>query len=322
MSLEDKAIFINSINDLTICVSLASSLELAGWPKPGNVHRTANFETTRFEHFLTGIAAIQPNFRDFCKKTYRYSVNIGEDYSFVKLGNFFKEAASELMKWQKGGNVLFGHLLILAPLAAAGAICLKAGKQKFKHFAFNVKKIIDDSTVYDTVNLYEAIKICKVGGLGKIEKYDVNDGDSIKKIKSDKITLKNIFEFSKEYDTISLEYATGFKIVLNEGLPFYLNEFNRTKDINATTVNTFLKILSEHPDTLIARKSGMDEALSVSDKALEIVRNGGISTERGLELTKKLDVELQSKKGKANPGTTADLIAGVIFCALLLGLRF
>ncbi|MCK4382115.1 MAG: triphosphoribosyl-dephospho-CoA synthase, partial [Candidatus Lokiarchaeota archaeon] len=46
------------------CVNLSSLLELSGWPKPGNVHRTRNFEDTRFEHFLAGITAIQPNFRE------------------------------------------------------------------------------------------------------------------------------------------------------------------------------------------------------------------------------------------------------------------
>ena len=49
---------------------------------------------------------------------------------------------------------------------------------------------------------------------------------------------------------------------------------------------------------------------------------GGISSERGLKLTKNLDKELQEKKGKLNPGTTADLVSGVIFCALIFGLKF
>ena len=36
----------------------------------------------------------------------------------------------------------------------------------------------------------------------------------------------------------------------------------------------------------------------------------------------ELDDFLHSKKGKMNPGTTADLIAGVILCVLIFGLRF
>ena len=56
--------------------------------------------------------------------------------------------------------------------------------------------------------------------------------------------------------------------------------------------------------------------------ARDILEYGGISSEKGLKLTIELDNTLQQKKGKLNPGTTADLISGVIFCALLFGLRF
>jgi triphosphoribosyl-dephospho-CoA synthetase len=45
-------------------------------------------------------------------------------------------------------------------------------------------------------------------------------------------------------------------------------------------------------------------------------------TEEGKRLLNDLDKQLQEKDGKLNPGTTADLIAGVIFMALLFGLRF
>ncbi|MFX1426526.1 MAG: triphosphoribosyl-dephospho-CoA synthase, partial [Promethearchaeota archaeon] len=76
-----------------------------------------------------------------------------------------------------------------------------------------------------------------------------------------------------------------------------------------------------HPDTLIIRKSGFEPANDISVSVLKIVKKGGISTPIGLELTIELDRKLQEQKGKMNPGTTADLIAGVIFCALVFGLR-
>lgn len=323
MSLDKKLeLSINSIDDLMRCVNLASLLELSGWPKPGNVHRTRNYKDTRFEHFLAGISAIQPNFKKFCNNVYNDSEKIDENYSYVKLGLFFREAAKKMMKWQKGGNVLLGHILILAPLVAAAAICLKFNIEKFENFTSNIKKVIDDSTVEDTINLYEAIKICNPGGLGRIEQYDIHSIDSIGNIKKDNINLKKIFELSKDYDLISSEYSSGFAIILNKGLPFYFDTFNQTNDINKATVNTFLKILSEYPDTLIIRKSGISDAQNISQKADRILKKGGISTNAGLKLIKKLDNILYEKNGKLNPGTTADIIAGIIFCSLLFGLRF
>ena len=322
MSFENTPLSIKKIDDLIRILSLASLLEVSGWPKPGNVHRTYNYKDTRFEHFLAGTLAIQPSLKDLCERSFKYSLNVGEDYSFVRLGYFFREAAKEMMEWQRGGNVLLGHILILGPLAAAASICLKSKKTLFKHFAYNVIKTINDGTIKDTINMYEAIRISNPGGLGKVDKYDVNDKSFLKQIKSDKMTLKKIFVHSKEQDLISNEYASGFNIILNEGLPYFLSIFNRTKDINIATVNTFLKTLAEHPDTLIIRKSGKDSALYLSNRAMEIVEKGGISTREGFQLTLELDKELRERIEKMNPGTTADIIAGVIFCALLFGVRF
>ncbi|MFX1410273.1 MAG: triphosphoribosyl-dephospho-CoA synthase [Promethearchaeota archaeon] len=324
MSLKDITLnfSVKSIDDLLRCINLASLLEIAGWPKPGNISRTKDFDYTRFEHLLAGIAAIQPNFRKFCEKIFASSIPKIQDFSYVGLGNFFKEAAKDMVTWQKGGNVLLGHILILAPLAAATTLCLKFAKYDFNDFKYYLNETINDSTVNDTKNLYEAIRISKPGGLGKIEKYDIYDDNSIKEIQKDKITLKEIFELSKGYDLISLEYSTGFNITLNEGLPYFFDIFNQYNDINIATVNTFLKILSSHPDTLIIRKSGKEAAVNVSNLASNILKIGGISSKEGHSLTIKLDDELQEKGGRLNPGTTADLIAGILFCAIVFGLRF
>ncbi|GAG56230.1 unnamed protein product, partial [marine sediment metagenome] len=40
------------------------------------------------------------------------------------------------------------------------------------------------------------------------------------------------------------------------------------------------------------------------------------------EMIKKFDIFLQSKKGKFNPGTSADLLTGVIFISLIFGIKF
>ena len=314
-------ISIKSVKDLTRCLSLASLLEVAGWPKPGNVHRTKDFENTKFEHFLAGIAAIQPIFVDFCEKVFQLPYKNQVDYEKIELGQFFKDAAEEMMKWQSGGNVLLGHILILAPLAATTAICLKSKEHSFSDWNNNLGMVLENSTVNDTVKLYEAIKLCNPGGLGTVEKYDLNNENSIKEIIRDNIKLKKIFELSKERDLISLEYANNFNIILNEGFPYFLKIYNQYGNINCATVNTYLKLLSLHPDTLVIRKSGSDFAAEISKKASYILERGGISTDQGLKLAFQLDNELQEKKGKLNPGTTADLISGIIFCALVFGLR-
>jgi triphosphoribosyl-dephospho-CoA synthase len=319
---EYTTLVVKSIEDVVRCTTLSSLLEIAGWPKPGNVHRTRDFKDTRFEHFLAAVAAIQPNFFRFCERIKKDSRIQKKNLSYIQLGQFFKNAAKKMMEWQKGGNVILGHLLILAPLVAASIICLQENSLNIKDFKKVLNNIIKDTTVKDTIDLYEAINICNPGGLGKVERYDLTNENAIEEIQNDKITLQEIFNISQTYDLISSEYSTGYDIILNEGLPYYINVFNQTHDINTSTVHTFLYILSNHPDTLIIRKSGINKAREISQNASKILKIGGLTTKRGEKLLMEMDSALQNQEGKLNPGTTADLIAGIIFCALIFGLKF
>ena len=319
--MSQKHFAVKNLQDLIRCITLSSLLELAGWPKIGNVHRTKNFVQTTFEHFLAGIAAIQPNFISLCKRINEKVQSKDDNLNVVQLGLFYKQSAMDMMDWQSGGNVLLGHILILAPLFSAAVICIKFGIKGLAEFKLMVNRVIEDATVEDTINLYKAMRICKPGGLGTIDKYDIFNQDAFEQLRDDKITLKKIFQLSMDYDLISREYATGFSITFDKGVPYLFNTFIHTNNINETVVNTFLYILSEYPDTLIVRKIGKKNAQDVSNLALKILKQKGITSKKGLRLTLKYDKKIQKKNGLLNPGTTADILAGVIFCALIFGLK-
>ena len=313
---------IQSLSDLFRCITLSSLLEISGWPKPGNVHRTKDFLDTRFEHFIAGAVAIQPVFYEFCKEIYFIEPKRSSSYEFVKLGDFFYKASESMMKWQYGGNVILGHILILAPLVAAATICIKEDKTLYTDFKYFLNRIIDGATVNDTILLFKAINLCNPGGLGNRVKYDINAKESIDELRSDGITLKKIFEMSKGYDLISQEYSTGFTITLEIGLPYFTRTFREFNDINIATVNTYLKLLSKYEDTLIIRKSGIDAAKKVKKYATDIMLLNGISTKKGIKKVREFDKYLQKERGKLNPGTTADILTGILFCSLIFGLKF
>jgi len=190
MAIPNKTRFsISTLQDILRCINLASLLEVSGWPKPGNVHRTKNFTDTRFEHFLASIAAIQTNFQEFCQRISEEYNDQGQNFKFIRLGKFFLHASKAMMKWQEGGNVLLGHILILAPLAAAITISFKQRGLSMENFKENLNRIIGEATVKDTIHLYKAIRICNPGGLGKIDKYDITDKNSNNELKTDKIAL-------------------------------------------------------------------------------------------------------------------------------------
>lgn len=315
-------LYICSIDDILTCVNLASLLEFSAWPKPGNVHRTKDFKSTRYEHFLAGASAIVPAFKTLCDRIYYDFDEKAESYDFVGLGDFYLDAANRMINWQKGGNVILGHILVLGALAASATLTFLKRQHNFESFRSNLIQTVKDSKYDDTIKLYKAIRFINPSWTGKVVEYDINDENSFNKIESNNVNLETIFQLFQDIDMIAFEYANGFPIILNEGVPYFLDLYRKCNDINIAIVNTFLKILADHPDTLIIRKSGLDAAKTVSERAKTILDEGGLLTSMGKQMVFNFDEDLQSKKGKLNPGTTADLLAGVIFVALIFGIKF
>ncbi len=83
----------------------------------------------------------------------------------------------------------------------------------------------------------------------------------------------------------------------------------------------FLKLLSEIPDTLIARKAGSVKAEEISHQALQVLEFGGLSTQEGREALAELDKNLRDSENKLNPGTTADLVTATLALHILSGYR-
>jgi triphosphoribosyl-dephospho-CoA synthetase len=94
-----------------------------------------------------------------------------------------------------------------------------------------------------------------------------------------------------------------------------------SKPLNTAVVNTFLKILSQRPDTFIARKVGKEKALEVSSDAKVVLEQGGLETAKGKKSLAEFDKKLRSSDNSCNPGTTADLTAAALALCTLSGYR-
>ena len=87
------------------------------------------------------------------------------------------------------------------------------------------------------------------------------------------------------------------------------------------TVHTFRKILSQVPDTFIARKVGLEMAKTISAEARQILEEGGLTTLSGKNILWKLDNKLRDPENRFNPGTTADITEAVLAISTLSGYR-
>ena len=297
-------------------MQLAMLLELSAYPKPGNVHRTRDHEDTRYEHFLGAISALHATFFKAAEYGWRGTYE-------GKIGKLIFRGAERMLNWQSDGNTSLGTIILLTPLAIAAGKALKNGLSKgfAKRLRSEVVNVCKFANFQDSLWLFKALKLVKPGGLGRVQELDVYDPSALRKIGKERIPLNEIFYLSAKYDSIASEWVTGFKVTFEVGYPFYMEALQRHRDLNVAAVNTFLKILSEKPDTLIARKAGLNQAVDVSQNARKILEEGGASTSKGISLLWSLDEKLRSRGHELNPGTTADLTCASIAVATLSGVR-
>ncbi len=299
---------IENIDELVSAAIIASLLEVSATPKPGNVHRLRDFENTKYEHFLCANTVIAKPLKQ---------IALGKP-----IGENLLEAVKITNKWQKGGNINFGILLLFAPIIAAAGEMLMNDQDvsKIDELMKNIRHKIENSTPEDSINLYEAIEIVQPGGLGTVSKLDVNNKESINKIKQENLNLKAIFHTCASWDNIASEWITNYKISREIGLSYYVKLVQASQDLNYSIILTFLRILSEYPDTLIIRKTNLKTAKMISERARIILSIKDKMNQ--INEIKKFDDYLYEYKGKYNPGTTADLVATTLFLAMLKGLCF
>ncbi len=307
--------------DVARAAQLASMLEVSGYPKPGNVHRTADLDDAVFEQFVASAVAIGPVLLEVAERGFHLGKRkVG--HKDLRLGEGIRQAIQDTMRWQMNGNTNLGIVLLLMPLTAAAGMTLaraEGRKLDMRKLRKNLSTILKSTTPDDAVHVYDAILLANPAGLGGIADLDVRDPRSKRKIMNERISLYDIMKASSSWDNISKEGVTGMQITFGFGYPRIKRTYKMTRNMNSTTVQTFIEILANYPDTMVQRVHGRNVADRVSQKARLIVYKGGMLTDTGRTLTKQFDRQL--RRSDINPGTTADLTASSLMLAIIDGLR-
>lgn len=255
--------------------------------KPGNVTRSKDFSDSCYENFLVSAMAIGPAF---------------QNASDASVGETIRRAVRDTQRLV-GTNTNLGMVLLLAPLAKAAANGHSQGLRAA------VSEVLEALTINDAEMAYEAIRLAVPAGLGEVERYDVRE----EKID---ITLRDAMMLAQDRDTVAREYVTSFENTFNLGYPTLLRFWGQGHRMSDSIVQTFLSILAQVPDALIARKNGLSVAEKVSQSARKVLARGGIFTAEGREEVHNFDRALRDERHRLNPGTTADLVAAVLFVFL------
>jgi triphosphoribosyl-dephospho-CoA synthase len=289
--------------------------------KPGNVNFTTNFENTHTEHFLASAIAAGPIFQKAAKRGIQIA-NGKRTINKVELGKLIKLCTKDVMEWQHGGNTILGTIMLLIPISVAAGMTPINEKYEmdFNTLRKNINNIIYASTATDSVHLYEAIELAMPSGLNQAPDLSVNDTQSKQRLITENITLHQVFNIAKTYDDICSEWINNYPITFDEAYPYLKEQLTKT-DQNTAIVNTFLKILAQHPDTFIARKAGIEKAKTISNQAEKILKMGGATTTTGKAAITKFDHNLRKAGNEHNPGTTADITAATLSLCTLAGYR-
>ena len=276
---------------------IASALEVSGYPKPGNVHRTRDFDDMEFEDFVISGIVIGDTIREACTDV---------DVENPQLGKYILQAVAETDRWIKN-NTNLGIVMMTTPIAVAAAI-----SDSFDDIRENIKLVMGNTSVDDACDLYDAINIADAGGMGDQDEYDVASDNAKNELRENGLTMYDVLKISAPWDMLAREMTGDMPAVFEIGYPKY-HELRQSKSQNDACVLTFLTILSHVPDTLISRKYGSDEAMKISLMTRDLLN---IKDEPDFkDRLKEFDDYLF--KNKYNPGTTADLTAASIFVSYL-----
>lgn len=284
-------------DEIAKIAQIASVLEVSGYPKPGNVHRTRDYDDMVFEDFLISGIVIGDSIREACTDV---------DIENPKLGKYILQAVGETDRWIKN-NTNLGIVMMITPIAVAAAI-----SDSFDDIRQNIKLLMGNTSVDDACDLYDAINIADAGGMGDQDEYDVASDNAKNELRQNNQTMYDVLKISAPWDMLAREMTSDMPAVFEIGYPTY-HELKEGKSQNHSCLLTFLTILSHVPDTLISRKYGDEEALKISLMTRDLLKMK--DSPDFIDRVSEFDDYMF--KNKYNPGTTADLTAASIFVSYL-----
>ena len=255
-------------------------------PKPGNVSPGSEFANASVTDFLKSAHAIAPMLATASERS---------------LGATVLEAIRATRN-VVNHNTNLGIVLLLAPLAAVPRDqSLKSG----------ISVVLNSTTVEDSRLVYEAIRTAQPSGLGAAGEQDLDDEPTL--------NLLECMKLAADRDLIAAQYANDFHDVLTTGQN-YLLECSELTDSQPQKISLLaVRLLAEFGDSLIARKCGVEMSDVVREKARSLLDTGWPMQHDTAIQFAAFDAFLRGDGNRRNPGTTADLVAAILFAALREG---
>lgn len=253
--------------------------------KPGNVMPGSEFTDATVNDFVVSAKVSAP---------------ILATVAQIGVGRAIFEAVDATNK-AVGHNTNLGILLLLAPLAAV---------PESQSLAEGISSVLSGLTTGDAEWSYKAIRLAGPGGLGDAETEDVQESPTQ--------SLQECMRLAADRDLIAAQYSNNYEEVLGDGATWLIESATVVSESDRMTWLA-LMLLSHFGDSLIARKCGQLTSEDVKNRAHAVLEAGWPHRESGRQAYVQFDDYLRSDGNRLNPGTTADMIAAIVFCGLRSG---
>lgn len=264
-------------------------------PKAGNVHPRAEFDDSTWSDFVVSAMVTAP--------ILDRAAELGVGTTVLECVRATREAV--------GHNTNLGIVLLLSPLCAASPAC--EGGISPVELHDRLDSVLMATTQADAEAVYEAIRLANPGGLGSATEQDVANIPTV--------SLIDAMRLAANRDTIAALYVSGFAGVFDHVVRDLTSaQQGEDPSLDAAIVFAHLRQMSRTPDSLIARKCGVEVARETQRRASDVLGNGWPTTSQSQQSFNQLDDWLRADGRRRNPGTSADLVAAGLFVAFRSGL--
>lgn len=256
-------------------------------PKVGNVYPGRSFEDLRYSDFIAAAEIA--------------SETLGR--SDGRLSQRMFRAVDDSTE-SNGTNVNLGIVLLLGPLVEADRQFEREGATERcnKTWRSAVHDVLSAFDGIDGQNLFRAIDRASAGGLGEVDSLDVHNTTG-------PVDIIEAMRLAESRDRIARQYVGGYVDLIESVAPVVSESIGKCGDVLTGISRAQIRLLSLEPDSLIARKNGVEVAIDVQRRAGQVDFDDPASVAR-------FDDSLRSASPRLNPGTTADLIAAALYLLL------